>query len=60
MGGEKLEEIGGQFGMGKYSSVSSAIGKMKRGIGKPQAEVACERHGKHIKQQSTANLIPSR
>ncbi len=30
--GEKLEEIGRQFGISKYSSVSSAIGKMKRDI----------------------------
>ena len=30
--GEKLEEIGRQFGIAKYSSVSSAIEKMKREI----------------------------
>ncbi len=30
--GEKLEEIGRQFGISKYSSVSSAIEKMKRDI----------------------------
>ena len=30
--GEKLEEIGRQFGISKYSSVSSAIEKMKREI----------------------------
>ena len=30
--GEKLEEIGRQFGIAKYSSVSSAIEKMKRDI----------------------------
>ena len=30
--GEKLEEIGRQFGITKYSSVSSAIEKMKRDI----------------------------
>ncbi len=30
--GEKLEEIGRQFGISKYSSVSSAIEKMKRAI----------------------------
>jgi len=30
--GEKLEEIGRQFGIAKYSSVSSVIEKMKRDI----------------------------
>ncbi|EFK08479.1 bacterial DnaA protein helix-turn-helix domain protein [delta proteobacterium NaphS2] len=30
--GEKLEEIGRQFGIAKYSSVSSAIEKMKREV----------------------------
>ena len=30
--GEKLDEIGRQFGLSKFSSVSSAIGKMKREI----------------------------
>jgi len=30
--GEKLEEIGRQFGIAKYSSVSSVIEKMKREI----------------------------
>jgi len=30
--GEKLEEIGRQFGIAKYSTVSSAIEKMKRDI----------------------------
>ena len=30
--GEKLDEIGRQFGIAKYSSVSSAIEKMKRDI----------------------------
>ena len=30
--GEKLEEIGRQFGIAKYSSVSSAIEKMKRDL----------------------------
>ena len=30
--GEKLEDIGRQFGIAKYSSVSSAIEKMKRDI----------------------------
>jgi chromosomal replication initiation ATPase DnaA len=30
--GERLEEIGRQFGISKYSSVSSAIEKMKRDI----------------------------
>ncbi|MBL7174376.1 MAG: hypothetical protein ISS66_01000 [Desulfobacteraceae bacterium] len=30
--GEKLEEIGRQFGIAKYSSVSSAIERMKREI----------------------------
>jgi len=30
--GEKLEEIGGQFGISKYSSVSSVIEKLKRGM----------------------------
>ncbi len=33
--GEKLEEIGRQFGIAKYRSVSSAIEKMKRHIGGP-------------------------
>ena len=30
--GSRLEEINRQFGLSKYSSVSSAIGKMKREI----------------------------
>jgi len=30
--GDKLEEVGRQFGIAKYSSVSSAIEKMKREI----------------------------
>ena len=30
--GEKLEETGRQFGIAKYSSMSSAIEKMKRDI----------------------------
>jgi len=30
--GEKLEEFGRQFGIARYSSVSSAIEKMKRDI----------------------------
>jgi chromosomal replication initiation ATPase DnaA len=30
--GEKLEEIGRQFGISRYSSVRSAIEKMKRDI----------------------------
>ena len=30
--GEKLEEIGRQFGISKYSSVSSAVEKMKSDI----------------------------
>ncbi len=40
--GEKLQEIGRQFGMAKYSSVSSAIEKMKRDISadrRPKARV---------------------
>lgn len=61
--GEKLEEIGSQFGISKYSSVSSAIEKMKREISadrKLRMRVKNIEQTLHNSQQQTCSPLSER
>ena len=56
--GEKLEEIGRQFGIAKYSSVSSAIEKMKRDILADRRLKARVKTIEKILQNSQQQILP--
>ena len=57
--GERLEEIRRQFGITKYSSVSSAIEKMKREISADRRlKTRVKNIEKNIIKQSTADVTP--